>query len=707
MKKKRDGDQNKQNTRSSNFDKFTQLIKKATDENLKSVVIPLELFEYAGETQKAVFLARLIYLSDKGSKPNGFIWKSYPEWKKEIGLSQSQVERIVKDFQGKRGILIAQKMMAASKNGNASHTYHYKLLMNKFLADFKKFLQVRSKENLQFELEETSASITESTNINTTENTLSEEYNFSDEENQNEENSHVIEENEIPDSITSELGFDFLDDLSSPSSAIELRQISLPDNFEPTLESKVWAIANFPSKSIKQVTDKFCRFCLKNEITVQEVNQWQTEWRNWITSERVFGVNPEVLEDEHLEITNELLNVVWNFFNESEHVLGSKNRKFFVVPPEVIDDYFCVDREFDKKSIDESVDVLLRQNYLATYFGCYYNLELYKENKEWAQEVDKRMFSFSKHIEECDSIFAFVKENLAVNLKDVFEAFPKITEDSINNLFRVCLTNHKFKLVEDYYYEDVDPEEDSEKQDYLIAVNRKLAGLSLVELRKDENTADENVVESQEPSRKLISSGSGIEDQLQTNESEAGSEQVIKKNISDQIKEIDIRNQYARAIVEVSYQIKPYLMHRDLLNAAFVNNLTSTNSQYSQQSFDEGLKYLCDEKIFKSCFKDYFINLIEYTKSEDWKELTWKEVAEVNVKGSQAIVNFITDNILVFDDVVENRFSDIDVKELELFINGNIKSKLLGVEGHYLYNLEQYKSNPGYKQEVNKKMQEL
>jgi hypothetical protein len=94
MKKERNAKQ----TESSNFDKMTSVIKNATRENLKSVIIPLELFEYVGETQKAVFLARLIYLSDKGSKSNGFIWKSYPEWKKEIGLSQSQVERIVEDF---------------------------------------------------------------------------------------------------------------------------------------------------------------------------------------------------------------------------------------------------------------------------------------------------------------------------------------------------------------------------------------------------------------------------------------------------------------------------------------------------------------------------------------------------------------------------------------------------------------------------------
>jgi hypothetical protein len=180
-----------------------------------------------------------------------------------------------------------------------------------------------------------------------------------------------------------------------------------------------------------------------------------------------------------------------------------------------------------------------------------------------------------------------------------------------------------------------------------------------------------------------------------------------EKTISPEITEIDIPRHDTRAILEVSYQIKPYLMHRDSLYAAYEDSLSKSNYPYSQQTFDEGLKYLCDMKIFQSYFKDYYINLFEYKKSLDWKELTWNEVAGVNVEGSQTIVNFITDHILVLDEVVENRFSDIDVKELELFINGNIKSKLLNAEGHYIYNLEQYKSNPGYQAEVDKKKQEL
>ncbi len=501
----------KQNIKTSNFNRMTDVIKEGTSKNLQLVVVPLELFEYAGETQKAVFLARLIYLSDKGSKPNGFIWKSYPEWKKEIGLSQSQVERIVKDFQ-KRGILIAKKMMAASGNGNASNTWHYKLLMNKFLADFKKFLAVRNQKNLQFEPEETSASITESTNINTTDISLYEEDNsISYGENQEEEDQDATEENDSDDSIASDCDLDF-DDSQSLSPASEQRLISIPNDFEPTLENKVWAMTNFPSKSIKLLTDKFCEFYSNKENVVRELEAWQMEWRKWVTTEIQVKFNREVLEEEHLEITNELLNVVWYFFNEPEHNFGSRKFTFFVVSPMAIDDYFCVDRDFDKKSIEEVVDELLRQGSLAKYFDWYYNNELYKEDPEWAKEVDKQMFNFTRYIEECKKIFTFVREKLAVTLEDVCKTFPHISEDSIRNLFRVCLAEHKFNLVGDYYYEEVDPDVNIENKNYLIAVNKKLADLGLVKLQQEENSEEEDAIEIEEISNELVSPDSSMEE---------------------------------------------------------------------------------------------------------------------------------------------------------------------------------------------------
>jgi hypothetical protein len=706
----------KQNIKTSNFDRMTDVVRKATSKNLQSVVVPLELFEYAGETQKAVFLARLIYLSDKGSKPNGFIWKSYPEWKREIGLSQSQVERIVKDFQ-ERGILIAKKMMAASGNGNASNTWHYKLLMNKFLSDFKKFLAVRNQKNLQFEPEETSASITESTNIKTTNASLYEEdnsnsYEENQEEDQEEENEDATEENDSDDSLASDCDPDFDDPQSLPP-ASEQRLISLPADFKPTLENKVWAMTTFPRKSLKLVTDKFYKYFRNYENVVREPEEWQMEWRKWVTTENQPGVNREGVEEEHLEITNELLNLVWKFFNEPEHHINSKKFTFFVVPPKAIDVYFCMDRDFDKKSIDESVDDLFRQGSLAKYFDCYYNKELYEKDLEWAKEVDKRMFNFTQNIEECKKIFAFVREKLAVMLEDVFKAFPDIPEDSINNLFRVCIAERKFRLVGDYYYEHFDSwEGNTEDEEYSIAVNKKLADLGLDKLWEEVDSEEEDAVEIEGTSYELVSSGSSMEEnKLQTTNSESSSESstepVINKIVSDEIRKRYISNPHASAIVKVSYQIKPYLMHRDSLYAAYEDYLSKNDQSYSQQHFDEGLKHLCVRKIFQSYFKDYYINLFEYNLCPDWRKLTREEISETDIESHGQIINFITERVLVLDDVVEEQFSNIHVKELQLFINAKINLDVLALNDHYIYNAEQYNSNPGYKEEVDKKMQEL
>ncbi len=111
--------------------------------------------------------------------------------------------------------------------------------------------------------------------------------------------------------------------------------------------------------------------------------------------------------------------------------------------------------------------------------------------------------------------------------------------------------------------------------------------------------------------------------------------------------------------------------------------------------------------FFQSYFKDYYINLFEYGLRPDWRKLTREEISEADIESHRQIINFITERVLVLDDVVEEQFSNINVKELELFINAAATFKLLGEKNHYIYNAERYKSNSGYKEEVDKKLQEL
>jgi hypothetical protein len=181
----------------------------------------------------------------------------------------------------------------------------------------------------------------------------------------------------------------------------------------------------------------------------------------------------------------------------------------------------------------------------------------------------------------------------------------------------------------------------------------------------------------------------------------------ISKTMSPEIRQTRIPDTHALNIVGVSYDVKAYLMHRDSLYAAYEDCLSKNDHSYSQQTFDEGLKYLCDEKIFQSYFKDYYINLFEYGLCPDWRKLTWEEISETDIESHRQIINFITERVLVLDDVVEEQFSNIYVKELQLFINAKINLKVLDFNDHYIYNAEQYNSNPGYKEEVDKKLQEL
>ncbi len=186
------------------------------------------------------------------------------------------------------------------------------------------------------------------------------------------------------------------------------------------------------------------------------------------------------------------------------------------------------------------------------------------------------------------------------------------------------------------------------------------------------------------------------------NKPESGNSKII----SPEFGKIAIPNRHSSAVVKVSYQIKSYLMHRDMLYSAYEAFCSAVTLEYAQQSFDDGLRFLCRSKIFQSYFGDYFINLIEYKESPDWKKLTWEEISKIEIESGKEIINFITEKVFVLDDVVEEQFANIDVKELELFLRANINFKLLAFKDQYIYNLEQYNSNADFKKEVDKKLKE-
>jgi hypothetical protein len=454
----------------TNFDRVVNLIREITGGNLQSVITPLQLFEYAGDVQKAVFLSRLIFLSDKGKRKDGFIWKTYADWKMEIGLSQSQVERIVSDFQ-ERKIIEAKKMMASSKNSNASSTWHYRLLTNKFLADFKEFLMVRTREKSEFQPEESLGSVTDSSIIKrekkmeekkalykTPDPSLNQEI-----EDQEKEKEKVIEENYNED-ITSEV--DFLDSeitaedfkysnsqlrkfSKSISESTEPQTSALSTNFKPSLKNRIVAIESYPYKSPKLVTKKFIDFYTsgKGKNTKKLPFQWDDEWLNWMGKEISYGVSRDSLEEEHLEIMNEFRASIFNFIDNCEEYLVNEWRIF---------EEFCDLKKFSRRIVEEYLDMNSRLGNTDKFFDSYYVLLSYNTSPEFAEEVDKEMDEHIRNYRndtKSREIFIFIKSNVAVTEKQIQENFSDVSHSSISNLLRVCVKYQKLTKVGDYYHE--------------------------------------------------------------------------------------------------------------------------------------------------------------------------------------------------------------------------------------------------------------
>lgn len=82
-----------------------------------------------------LFLSQIIYLSDKGSREDGFIYKSNKEWKEDYFLSDYAIRKARKYLEEKG--IIETKLIKA----NGAPTTHYKLNKEKFTELFMKFLQ--------------------------------------------------------------------------------------------------------------------------------------------------------------------------------------------------------------------------------------------------------------------------------------------------------------------------------------------------------------------------------------------------------------------------------------------------------------------------------------------------------------------------------------------------------------------------------------
>jgi len=102
------------------------------------LAVPREFIKLTGDLPSGVFLAQLVYWSDKGSRNDGFIYKTSKEWQEEIFLTDYSLRK-------SRNILESLGILETkTKKANGNPTVHYKLNREAFI---NRLFEIQQKEN--------------------------------------------------------------------------------------------------------------------------------------------------------------------------------------------------------------------------------------------------------------------------------------------------------------------------------------------------------------------------------------------------------------------------------------------------------------------------------------------------------------------------------------------------------------------------------
>jgi hypothetical protein len=102
---------------------ITTLIKSMSGQ-ANILTIPRIYISITGDINSALLLSQAVYWSDKTGNPEGWFYKSYPDWQEEIGLTQYQVKRAAVALQ-KLGV-----METDLRKVNRAPTVHYLVLFD-------------------------------------------------------------------------------------------------------------------------------------------------------------------------------------------------------------------------------------------------------------------------------------------------------------------------------------------------------------------------------------------------------------------------------------------------------------------------------------------------------------------------------------------------------------------------------------------------
>ena len=147
----------------SNYEAIKALIAQTSGQK-NTLTIPKIYVELTGDLTTALLLNQIVFYSDKSKRNDGYFYKTYKDWEQEILLTERQVRNSANKL--KKMGLIETKLMKA----NGSPTVHYKLNYDKLVDSILTKCQIGFLQNVRFESDKMSETLTEEYNIrNTTE----------------------------------------------------------------------------------------------------------------------------------------------------------------------------------------------------------------------------------------------------------------------------------------------------------------------------------------------------------------------------------------------------------------------------------------------------------------------------------------------------------------------------------------------------------
>jgi uncharacterized phage protein (TIGR02220 family) len=104
------------------------------------ITVNVTLVDFVGDLETGLFLSQVIYWSDRGTRKDGFFYKTDDEWHQEIMLSKYSVRKARKKLE-EMGLLETKV-----KKANGNPTLHYRFSQNRFSEMFISFLRNRKNE---------------------------------------------------------------------------------------------------------------------------------------------------------------------------------------------------------------------------------------------------------------------------------------------------------------------------------------------------------------------------------------------------------------------------------------------------------------------------------------------------------------------------------------------------------------------------------